>query len=1042
MPDRDIFLKIEPISDYSTVEPQEDPPAPIEYRRDCMRNKGHTDGLIPDSEVRARTLTALVYREYEDPDYSIPVMDKLIESDINEPVFDRRVPGAVVYAEPGETLHIHVKNADSAPHSFHIHGLEYGIDADGAWPFGVENVDGDRSDEICPGGSWTYTLRVTGDMIGAWPFHDHSTSAGQSIARGLFGGLVVTPEKGGPPKRPRFPDWFAEVREDMLAKRRERPLRREERLELRRSLQFIKEEWLPRRQSEEAARRESVRPGKRVKEKGRGRGPRWRRPGRPRRKPRPPRRPEEDVHHIPLFFHHMSTTEGKPLFDTGDLEEFIGVSDPIQFDEEGDFDYFCQIHASMEGVVHVVPGGDAAVTVEILDDVPGPEEMGFWPKEVTIGVGGTVTWENKSSDHHTATAKEGAAMPSHCFNGRSFVGNTPTIVVEAGETLRWYIYNLDLGHDWHNYHPHSQRWKFDHDNVDVRSLGPAESFIIDTEAPPVLLLSEEMEAIQHEDDRPADAEEYALRGDFLFHCHVHHHMMQGMVGVVRVLQDVWLTPAMVEELEQTTGLPLSDGTNECPDVVLDRCRKHGIGSWEEVPGDPEVTMMHAVLLPQSERVLYWGYTFQDRSRIWDASTGNYAPPNNQYDDVAADPADSGTWDLWSAEHDFLDDPDGSVLAHGGFAGAEAFVFNPQSDLWSRVASGTDDRFYSSTITQPDGRLLTFWGGLGAGSPTIEIYDPAADSWSAPEALPATFGYRYYPWIYVLPGGDLFVAGPQKETRRFDPAATPIVDDPAKTWVNAIDADRVSSLTGSQKGTSVLAILRPPNYAPIILNAGGNTAEARKTAEWIDLSQPDPSWEQVEDMVHERMELTGVLLPDGRILVAGGMAGVPGPPNGGPAEIFDPESPSEGWLQTPVMRHQRRYHSTLILLPDGSVLAGGDPRIGGITQHERYFPGYFFKTRPTMTGAPPQVSYGETFTIDTPSPSTILEIVLIRPGAVTHGFNMAQRGVECVIESTGAGTLDVTAPPGSDIAPPGWYLIFAVDANRVPSVGRWLRLTTP
>ncbi len=60
---RDIYLKIEQIQDYSPVEPETMVGPPRHYRRDCMRNPGHEDAKIPDTEVEARRLTALVYRE-------------------------------------------------------------------------------------------------------------------------------------------------------------------------------------------------------------------------------------------------------------------------------------------------------------------------------------------------------------------------------------------------------------------------------------------------------------------------------------------------------------------------------------------------------------------------------------------------------------------------------------------------------------------------------------------------------------------------------------------------------------------------------------------------------------------------------------------------------------------------------------------------------------------------------------------------------------------------------------------------------------------
>lgn len=101
---RDIYLKIETIPGYSPVEPDDHVSPPIRYRRDCMRNMGHEDGTIPQDEVAARRLSALIYREYLDAHYLFPKPDKLVAADVNEPAFIRRVPGTVIYARPGEWL--------------------------------------------------------------------------------------------------------------------------------------------------------------------------------------------------------------------------------------------------------------------------------------------------------------------------------------------------------------------------------------------------------------------------------------------------------------------------------------------------------------------------------------------------------------------------------------------------------------------------------------------------------------------------------------------------------------------------------------------------------------------------------------------------------------------------------------------------------------------------------------------------------------------------------------------------------------------------
>src|SRR5687767_10629892 len=186
---RHIYLKIEPLNNYSPVAP--DDAEHHKYRIDCMRNMDHEDGNIPAAEIERRRLQALVYREYLDASYTILKTDPLIAADVNEPPADRRIPGTVIYAKPGERLYIHVFNADVEPHSLHMHGLHYGIDSDGSWPFGVHRDDGNRSDAICPDEEWCYVFDVKQDTIGAWPFHDHHMHITEVVDRGLFGGLVV-----------------------------------------------------------------------------------------------------------------------------------------------------------------------------------------------------------------------------------------------------------------------------------------------------------------------------------------------------------------------------------------------------------------------------------------------------------------------------------------------------------------------------------------------------------------------------------------------------------------------------------------------------------------------------------------------------------------------------------------------------------------------------------------------------------------------------------------------------------------------------------
>ena len=54
--------------------------------------------------------------------------------------------------------------------------------------------------------------------------------------------------------------------------------------------------------------------------------------------------------------------------------------------------------------------------------------------------------------------------------------------------------------------------------------------------------------------------------------------------------------------------------------------------------------------------------------------------------------------------------------------------------------------------------------------------------------------------------------------------------------------------------------------------------------------------------------------------------------------------------------------------------------------------------------------------------------------------MSQRGLELAISGVAAGSVTVDLPANANLAPPGWYLLFILDASRVPSRGRWVRVT--
>ena len=149
-------------------------------------------------------------------------------------------------------------------------------------------------------------------------------------------------------------------------------------------------------------------------------------------------------------------------------------------------------------------------------------------------------------------------------------------------------------------------------------------------------------------------------------------------------------------------------------------------------------------------------------------------------------------------------------------------------------------------------------------------------------------------------------------------------------------------------------------------------------------------------------------------------------------------------------YARLYHTVALLMPDATVwVAGGNPTRGTYEQHmEIYKPAYLFTrdvnnnvvaaTRPTISSVQSTITWGGQFSVFTPDAANISSAVLMRPGSSTHAFDMSARMVGLDF-TAGAGALTVTGPPNANIAPPGYYMLFLINNQGVPSVAKFLLL---
>ena len=75
------------------------------------------------------------------------------------------------------------------------------------------------------------------------------------------------------------------------------------------------------------------------------------------------------------------------------------------------------------------------------------------------------------------------------------------------------------------------------------------------------------------------------------------------------------------------------------------------------------------------------------------------------------------------------------------------------------------------------------------------------------------------------------------------------------------------------------------------------------------------------------------------------------------------------------------------------------------------------TRPVISSAPANVTYGQAFTVKTTSAATIAKVTWIRLSAVTHSFNQSQR-MNVLSFTKGTDQITVTAPANAQPGPAG------------------------
>jgi hypothetical protein len=377
--------------------------------------------------------------------------------------------------------------------------------------------------------------------------------------------------------------------------------------------------------------------------------------------------------------------------------------------------------------------------------------------------------------------------------------------------------------------------------------------------------------------------------------------------------------------------------------------------------------------------------------------------------------------------------DGRVLAVGGADPNprgihDVWLFNPRTERWVEQTPMANGRYYPTSTRLADGRVVIAAGKQSDGvtsNPDVEVYTPPApgSSLGSLRVVGGPHATTMYPHQLVMPDGRMLQL---EETRSW------VLNPASWSWTRL----RSHRLVG--RGSAHLLLPGGPSGSHRVMLAGGRVGGlGQRMAQYFNYGRAGASWSTGTPMPTRRAHMNLVQVPDGSAYGIGGNSTGLAADGQQRAMHYNPQTGR--WRNLAAQSIRRAYHSTALLLPDGRIMSAGDNAAGGGRQRIDFFvPPYLFRgPRPKIASAPQRLRYGTPFAIRTRG-ARATRAVLMAPGATTHANEMNARHVPLRVTRTRSG-LTATAPR-ANVAPSGYYMLFVLTPDGVPSVARWIRVT--